>query len=85
MKVMSYTESRANYAEVLTRVVEDCEEVVITRSGHEPVVVVSLAEYEALKETAYLLGSPKNARVLEERIARVDRGSVLERALLEDD
>lgn len=82
---MSYTESRANYAEVLTRVVEDCEEVVITRSGHEPVVVVSLAEYEALKETAYLLGSSKNARVLEERIARVDRGSVLERALLEDD
>lgn len=83
MQVMSYTESRAKYADVLNRVVDDCEEVVITRSGHDPVVIVSLAEYEALKETAYLLRSPKNARVLQERIARVERGQVEEHALLE--
>ncbi len=55
---MSYTESRARYAEVLDSVVDDREEVVITRAGHDPVVIVSLDEYEALKETAYLLRSP---------------------------
>ena len=85
MKVMSYTESRAKYADVLTRVVDDCEEVVVTRSGHEPVMIVSLAEYEALKESAYLLRSTKYARVLEERIARVERGLTVEHALLEDE
>ena len=42
MKVMSYSESRANYAEVLSDVVDDCEEVVITRAGHDPVVILSL-------------------------------------------
>ncbi|GAA3894896.1 hypothetical protein GCM10023084_54590 [Streptomyces lacrimifluminis] len=40
------------------------EEVVITRAGHEPVVIVSLEDYESLKETAYLLRSPANARRL---------------------
>ena len=34
-------------------VVDDREEVVITRAGHEPVVIVALADYESLKETAY--------------------------------
>ncbi|WP_443071181.1 type II toxin-antitoxin system Phd/YefM family antitoxin [Streptomyces sp. NBC_01476] len=32
------------------------------RAGHEPVVIVPLAEYESLRETAYLLRSPANAR-----------------------
>ena len=59
MKTMSYSESRAKYAEVLNSVTDDREEVVITRAGHEPVVIVSLEDYESLKETAYLLRSPR--------------------------
>jgi len=34
---------------------------VITRAGHDPVVMVALDDYESLKETAYLLRSPENA------------------------
>lgn len=37
MKTMTYTESRARYAEVLDAVIDNREEVVITRAGHEPV------------------------------------------------
>ena len=48
MKTMSYTESRARYAEVLDSVTDDREEVVITRAGHEPVVIVSLEDYDVL-------------------------------------
>ena len=55
---MSYTESRARYAEVLNHVEDHREEVVITRSGHEPAVILSLSEYESLQETAYLMRSP---------------------------
>lgn len=62
MKTMSYTQSRKRYAEVPDSVVNDREEVVITRAGHEPVVIVSLADFESLRETAYLLRSPANAR-----------------------
>ena len=42
MRTMSYTESRARYAEVLDSVANDREEVVITRAGHEPVVIARL-------------------------------------------
>ena len=74
MKTLSYTESRARYAEVLDSVVDDSEEVVITRAGHDPVVVVSLAEYESLRETAYLMRSPANARRLFDAIERLEDG-----------
>jgi antitoxin YefM len=74
MKTMSYSESRARYAEVLDSVVDDREEVVITRAGHEPVVIVSLEDYESLKETAYLLRSPENARRLLASIESLESG-----------
>lgn len=74
MKTMSYTESRAKYAEVLDGVVNDREEVVITRAGHEPVVIVSLADYQSLRETAYLMRSPANARRLLDAMERLEAG-----------
>ncbi|GAA1213305.1 type II toxin-antitoxin system Phd/YefM family antitoxin [Prauserella alba] len=74
MRTMSYSESRAKYAETLDSVVDDREEVVITRAGHEPVVMVSLDDYESLKETAYLLRSPENARRLVTSIERLESG-----------
>jgi antitoxin YefM len=83
MKTMSYTESRARYAEVLDSVVNDREEVVITRAGHEPAVIVSLDDYESLKETAYLLRSPTNARRLLMSIDELEAGGGVERDLLE--
>ena len=74
MKTMSYTESRARYAEVLDGVINDREEVVITRAGHESVVIVSLADYESLRETAYLMRSPANARRLLDAMERLEAG-----------
>jgi antitoxin YefM len=84
MRTMTYTESRAKYAETLDAVVNDREEVVITRQGHEPAVIVSLAEYESLKETAYLMRSPANARRLLDSIEELESGRGVERELLED-
>ncbi|MFI6514457.1 type II toxin-antitoxin system Phd/YefM family antitoxin [Spirillospora sp. NPDC050679] len=74
MKTMTYSESRARYAEVLSAVNDDREEIVITRAGHDPVVIVSLEDYESLKETAYLLRSPANARRLLASIDELEGG-----------
>ena len=74
MKTMSYSQSRAHYAEVLDSVVDDREEIVITRAGKQPVVIVSLDDYQSMKETAYLMRSPENARRLRESIDRLERG-----------
>ncbi|CAM5574818.1 MULTISPECIES: type II toxin-antitoxin system Phd/YefM family antitoxin [Streptomyces] len=83
MRTMTYTESRAKYAETLSSVVDDREEVVVTRAGHEPVVIVALDEYESLKETAYQLRSPENARRLLASIDRLENGGGTVRELAE--
>lgn len=83
MRTMTHSESRANYAETLNSVVGNREEVVITRPGHEPVVIVSLDDYESLKETAYLLRSPENGRRLLTSIERLESGRGTARDLVE--
>ncbi len=83
MRTMTYSESRAKYAETLNAVVDDREEVVVTRSGHDPVVIVALDDYQSLKETAYLLKSPENARRLLASIDRLEHGGGTERDLVE--
>jgi antitoxin YefM len=85
VKTMSYTESRARYAEVLDGVTNDREEVVITRAGHESVVIVSLEDYESLRETAYLMRSPANARRLLDAMERLEAGRGQAHDLLEAD
>lgn len=83
MRTMTYSQSRARYAETLNAVVDDREEVVITRAGHDPVVIVSLDDYESLKETAYLLRNPENARRLLASIDRLEAGKGTARDLTE--
>ena len=83
MKTMTYSESRANYAATLDAVLDDREEVVITRAGKDPVVIVSLEDYQSLKETAYLLRSPENARRLLGAIENLERGDGVARELAE--
>lgn len=83
MKTMTYTQTRANLAQALDSVTNDREEIVVTRAGHEPVVMVSLQDYESLKETAYLLQNPANAARLIVAIERLESGRGQERQLLE--
>lgn len=83
MKTMSYTESRAKYAEVLDSVVQDREEIVITRAGHESVVIVSLDDFNSLRETAHLMRSPANARRLLDAIERLEDGDGVEHELVD--
>ncbi len=83
MKTISYSQSRQNYAAVLDGVVADREEVIVTRAGHESVVIVSLDDYQSLKETAYLLQNPANARRLLTSIERLESGRGVEHSLAE--
>ncbi len=85
MKTMTYSESRARYAEVLDAVENDAEPVIITRAGHPNVVIVSQREYDSLMETAYLLRSPANARRLLAAIDRLEQGKGEVHELIEVD
>jgi antitoxin YefM len=68
---MTYRESRAKYAELLDSVINDREEVVITRAGKDPVVIIPLDEYESIRETLYLMSNPANDRHLRASIAQL--------------
>ncbi len=51
----------------------------MTRPDRDPAVVISLREYESLKETAFLLGIPANARHLAASIESL-RGGLPQRS-----
>lgn len=67
----------------MDKVCDDHAPVIITRKAAKPVVMMSLDDYEALEETAYLLRSPKNARRLLESIVQLEADKGTERELAE--
>ncbi len=83
MDAISYTTVRANLASTMAQVCNDHAPVIITRKSEAPVVMMSLADYEAMAETTYLLRSPANAMNLLESIAELEAGNGLEKGLIE--
>jgi antitoxin YefM len=83
MKAITYTAARQNLAKTIESVCKDHSPVIITRKTTDSVVIMSLEDYEALEETAYLLRSPKNTRRLIESIAQLEEGQGSERELLD--
>jgi len=75
MKVINYTDLRTNLKKWLDTVVDDMEEVVIKRKEEKDLVLVSLEEYNSLKETSYLL-SGKNRDVLIQSLKEAEAGKV---------
>ena len=84
MDAISYSAARANLAKTMDRVCEDHSALIITRKGESSVVMLSLEDYQALEETAYLLRSPANARRLKQAVDELAAGGGLVRALAED-
>jgi antitoxin YefM len=83
MRSISYTAARSNLAKTIEEVCDDHAPIVITRKGEGAVVMMSLEDYAALEETAYLLRSPKNARRLSKSIVELEAGRGKERELAE--
>ena len=83
METMTYSDARARLAKTMEKVCDDHAPVVITRKNNRPVVMMSLEDYHALEETAYLLHSPKNARRLLKSIAELESGAGTDRELIE--
>ena len=83
MDAISYSTARANLARTMERVCENHDPMIITRQGQASVVMLSLDDYQALAETAYLLRSPTNARRLLDAVDQLATGAGLERELSE--
>lgn len=83
MQVVNYTEFRANMAESLNAVTDNHEIVVVSRTKGKHVVVMSLEEYNSIRETMYLNSTSTNRKQLEEAIAEMNSGKFTKRKLIE--
>jgi len=81
MDVLTYSDTRAKLKEVMDRVVEDRAPVLVTRKRGEAVVMVSLADWNAMEETLHLISSPANARRLAAAIDQLEAGGGTEQPL----
>jgi antitoxin YefM len=81
MSYVSYTELRQNLKRYLDSICENRAPLVVTRQNGEPVVMLSLKEYESLEETLHLLRDPANAERLLRSIRQAEGGSLVEHDL----
>ena len=84
MDTISYSAFRIHLAKTLDRVNDDHKPVLITRQNGKPAVVMSLEDFQAYEETAYLMASPKNAERLSQAIAEVEAGKTARHRLIEE-
>jgi antitoxin YefM len=83
MKTITYTAARENLASTMQQVCDDHDPVIVTRRRDQAVVMMSIDDYTALEETAYLLRSPKNARRLHDAVDQLRSGDGKEHELPE--
>jgi antitoxin YefM len=76
MGYVSYTDLRQNLKKHLDEVGRSRAPLVITRQNGDPVVMLSLEEYESMEETLHLLRNPANAEYLLQSIAEANAGKL---------
>ena len=76
--VRTFSDARANLKAVMDQVVDDHVPVVISRRNAEPVVMLSLSDWNSLQETAYLNSTAANRRALDISMAQADAGEIIE-------
>ena len=81
MDAITYSSARANLARTMDRVCDDHEALIIARNGEQAVVMLSLKDFQALEETAYLLRNPANAKRLLSAAAQLTVGKGVARKL----
>ena len=79
MDAISYTAARNNFSNTMEKVCNDHSPIIITRKNSEPVVMMSLDDYNSLMETVYLLRSSKNAANLAKSIQDLKDGNVVKK------
>ena len=83
MKVIRCAELQDNLADILDYVIDDHAPVLINKEDKQAVVIISLDDCNAFKETAYLLKSPANAQRLHDSIAQIEAAQTISHNLIQ--
>jgi len=84
MQTINFSHTRQNLASTFDSVVDNCMPVVVTRQNKESVVIISMKDYRAMEETAYLMQSEANAKRLNRAIAQLENAQGTTRELIEE-
>ncbi|MDR2892482.1 MAG: type II toxin-antitoxin system prevent-host-death family antitoxin [Deltaproteobacteria bacterium] len=76
MQAITYTQARQSLAQTMSEVCDGHEPIIITRQKAPAVVMLSLEDYNSIRETAYLLSNPANAERLLQSVANAEAGKV---------
>lgn len=82
MEIVNYTDFRSNLKHWFDKVVNDVSDIIIKRKNGKDLVLISLDEYNSLKETTYLL-SGINRNVLIDAINELEDDKGIEKDLIE--
>ncbi len=82
METVNYTDFRSNLKHWFDKVINDVSNIIIKRKSGKDLVLISLDEYNSLKETTYLL-TGKNRDILLNSIKELEAGNGIEKDLIE--
>jgi len=83
MLAVNYTTMRNNLKDVLDKVSDDCETVIITRKEEKNVVIMSLEQYNNLVENDFILGNKKYYNRLLESKRQIEQGRTVSKSTAE--
>lgn len=83
MQTLNFSHTRQNLAATLDAVVDNAMPITVTRQNKESVVIISMKDYRAMEETAYLMQSGANAKRLNRAIEQLELGLGQPKALLD--
>jgi len=78
MQTISYTSLRQNLSSILDKISRNRETYHITRKGHESMVLIAEADFNAIQETLYLLSNPNNSENLNESIEQAQNNEFVD-------
>lgn len=82
METVNYTDFRSNLKYWFDKVINDVSDIIIKRKNGKDLVLISLDEYNSLKETTYLL-TGKNRDILLKSIKDLEAGKGVQKDLIE--
>ena len=81
METVNYTDFRSNLKHWFDKVINDVSDVIIKRKNGKDLVLISLDEYNSLKETTYLL-TGKNRDILLNSIKELESGKGIQKDIV---
>ncbi|MBQ0735312.1 type II toxin-antitoxin system Phd/YefM family antitoxin [Aquimarina celericrescens] len=82
METVNYTDFRSNLKHWFDKVINDVSDIIIKRKNGKDLVLISLDEYNSLKETTYLL-TGKNRDILLNSIKELEAGKGIDKEVIE--